>query len=291
MEAVRYHFVVSVEEPGPAQPPQLDNADRPLDNASVAVAERQGETHMGFARSIATILFIIALPIALITTNVRLMLNAPLTYDYAFDRYNAEDVTGLTRADLDACAADLRDYFNNSEPTYYCTVTENGLPGPILSARETQHMEDVKGIVTWVNLAQVVSVMMVVAYGIIFFVWSREGNLRQLAGQSLAALLLGVIVVGAIGAFAAVGFDAAWERFHRILFTNDNWLLDPQTDHLIQMFPEEFWRDAVFMLGGLILMQAALIAAVAGIYLIATKPARRPLSQSIGVSPSASQAA
>jgi integral membrane protein (TIGR01906 family) len=269
----------------------LDKADPPVDNNDVAVAGRQGETHMGFARSIATILFVIALPVALVTTNIRILLNAPIVYDYAFDRYNAEETTGLSRADLDHCAAELRAYFNNGEPTFYCTVTENGLPAPIFSARETQHMEDVKGLVSWVNWLQVVSVVFIVAYGVVFFVWSREGNLRELAGQSLASLLIGAIVVGAVGAFAAVGFEAAWERFHEILFTNDNWLLNPRTDHLIQMFPEEFWRDAVFMLAGLILMQAAVIAAVAGIFLISSKPERRQLADSIAVGASSSQAA
>ena len=49
----------------------LDNADRPDENSDVAAAGRQRETHMGFARMLATIVFIIALPIALVTTNVR----------------------------------------------------------------------------------------------------------------------------------------------------------------------------------------------------------------------------
>ena len=68
-------------------------------------------------------------------------------YDYAFDRYNAEDTTGLSRADLDATARALRRYFNNGEPTFYHTVTEDGLPAPVFNARETRHMEDVKRVV------------------------------------------------------------------------------------------------------------------------------------------------
>ena len=264
----------------------LDKPDPRVDNNGVAVAGRQRETHMGFIRSLATIVFVIALPVAILTTNIRVLLNAPLVYDYAFDRYNAEETTGLSRADLDACGAELREYFNNSEPTYYCTVTENGLPTPIFSARETLHMEDVKDLVVWVNWLQMISVMFIVAYGVVFFVWSREGNLRQLAGQCLAGLLLGFIAVGAVGAVAAVGFDAAFEQFHEIAFSNDLWRLNPRTDHLIQMFPEEFWRDATFMLGAMCLIEAALIASVAGIYLISSKAERRHIAGSIEVNAS-----
>ena len=270
----------------------LDIADPPVDNNDVVKAGRQGDTHMGFARSLATIIFIIALPVAIVTTNVRLLMNAPLVYSYAFDRYNGEEATGLSRADLDSTGVALREYFNNDEPTFFHTVTANGLTTSVLNARETRHMEDVKQLITWVNQLQIASVMFCVAYGIIFFCWSREGNLRELAGQMLAGLLLGFVIVGAIGVAAIVAFDAAWEQFHVILFPSGFWLLNPRTDRLIQMFPEEFWRDATFMLGALCLLEAALVAAIAGIYLLSTKNERRHLAGSIAVgSASSSQAA
>ncbi len=271
---------------------ELDKQDPPVDNDRVAVAGRQKETHMGFIRSLATIVFVLALPVALLTTNVRLLLNAPLIYGYSFDRYDAEAATGLSRADLDDTGSALRDYFNNDEKTIYHTVTENGLPSPVFNARETRHMEDVKALIVWLNRIQVASVMFVVAYGVVFFVWSREGDLRQLAGQCLVGLLLGFLAIGAISAVAAVGFGAAFERFHEIAFSNDLWRLNPRTDHLIQMFPEEFWRDATFLLGAMCFLMAAAIAAIAGIYLLSSKSQRRSVAAgSISVGASSSQAA
>jgi hypothetical protein len=82
----------------------LDTIDRHPENGDVAVAGRQKDTHMGFVRVLATILFIIALPVAIVTTNIRLLANSPWTYDYAFDRYDAEESTGLSREDLDSTA-------------------------------------------------------------------------------------------------------------------------------------------------------------------------------------------
>ena len=59
-------------------PPEfLDKADPPDHTTDVAVAG-QRETHMGFARTLATLLFIIALPVAIVTSNVRLLANAPV---------------------------------------------------------------------------------------------------------------------------------------------------------------------------------------------------------------------
>jgi hypothetical protein len=82
-------------------PAALDNAQASSENAAVPAAGRQRGTPMGFARVVATLFFVVALPTALLTTNVRLLANAPLVYDYAYDRYDAELTTGLSRSDLD----------------------------------------------------------------------------------------------------------------------------------------------------------------------------------------------
>jgi integral membrane protein (TIGR01906 family) len=269
----------------------LDNGSPPSENADVAAAGRQRETHMGFARMLATLLFVIALPVALVTTNVRLLLNAPPVYNYAFDRYNAVDTTGLSRADLDATAAALRRYFNNGEPTFYQTVTQDGLPAPVFNARETRHMEDVKRIVVVLDRLQEATVVYVLVYVVAFFVWAREGNVRQLAAQSLIALGLGALCVGGIAVFAAFGFDAAWTRFHEVLFRNSDWELNPATDHLIQMFPEPFWRDMTVLLGALCALEALLIGAAAAVYLMGSRTERRHLSGSVDVKASSTQAA
>jgi integral membrane protein (TIGR01906 family) len=268
----------------------LDNVIEPDHNASVAVAGRQRGTYMGFARSLATILFVIALPVALVTTNIRVLANAPLVYDYSFDRYDAEQTTGLSRSDLDAVGGALRDYFNNGEKTFYKTVKEDGLEQSVFNARETRHMEDVKSLFVMVNRAQEISVVFVLLYAVGFFIWARDGQIRQLATQCLMGLALGIVAVGGIGVVAAFGFDAAFERFHTLAFANDLWKLNPATDHLIQMFPEPFWRDMTILLGAMCAVEALAIAAVSVVYLIGSRDERTRLARTIDLN-SSTQAA
>jgi integral membrane protein (TIGR01906 family) len=54
-------------------------------------------------------------------------------------------------------------------------------------------------------------------------------------------MLLGALAVG----LTVVGFDTVFITFHQIAFHNDFWQLDPRTDHLVQIFPFEFWYDAM----------------------------------------------
>jgi integral membrane protein (TIGR01906 family) len=260
---------------------QLDKAAWAEENAAVAVAGRQRETRMGFARALATALFVLALPVALVTTNIRLLINAPAVYDYAFDRYDAESSTGIARAELDDVGGGLREYFRNGEKTFYQTVTEDGLPTPIFNAEETRHLEDVKSLVVKLNRAQEVSLVYVLAYVVAFFIWARDGNVRQLCGQTLVGLSLGVFAAAATGLVAVTGFDAAWDRFHDVFFANDFWQLNPRTDHLIQMFPEPFWRDMTVFLGALSAVEALLIGAASTVYLLGTRSERRQLGRSV----------
>lgn len=266
--------------------PMLDDQ-----NDAVAVAGRRKDTRMGFVRVLATVLFVIALPVALVTTNVRLLANAPAVYDYAFDRYDAEEATGLSRADLDSTAAALRDYFNNGEDVFYHTVTEDGIEQPVFNARETVHMADVKELFVGVNRAQEIASIFVLAYVIAFFIWARDGNLRQLATHALMGLTLGLVVLGSIGVVAAFGFESAFDRFHRLAFTNDLWRLDPATDHLIQMFPEPFWRDMTIALGLMTVTEALLIAAFSAVYLLGSRGEQRRLSERVEMAPTTTQAA
>jgi len=269
----------------------LDIPDQQDQNIDVAAAGRQRGAYMGFARALATFVFILALPVALVTSNIRILANTPAVYSYAFDRYNAEDSTGLSRADLDSTAAALRTYFNDGEPAFYHQVTEGGLSESVFNARETRHMQDVKRLFVWSDRAQEATTVYVLLYVVAFFVWSNEGEARQLAKQCLVALAVGAIAVGGIGIFAAFGFEAAFTRFHELLFTNDFWQLDPQTDHLIQMFPEGFWRDVTIMLGAMCAIEAALVGGVSAIYLLATRGERRHLAAPIDVSATRTQAA
>src|SRR5437868_15490198 len=94
--------------------------DKPIsadENAAVVAAGRKRETHMGFVRTIATICFVVALPIALLTTNIRLLANAPLTYRYAFDRYDAQAATALSRGDHDSTTGSSLNTFHYDSAT------------------------------------------------------------------------------------------------------------------------------------------------------------------------------
>ena len=123
--------------------------------------------------------------------------------------------------------------------------------------KEKRHLEDVKGLVD--KGFALYYGLMIVMLGLCFYLYSKK---RLLLSVEKASLYSGAIVLGSI--FLAIllspWFDELFVLFHKIFFDNDLWLLDPSTDVLIRLLPQQFFVD--FM--ALVLVRSAL----AGIFLL-----------------------
>ena len=227
---------------------------------------------MGLFRSVAALLFIVAVPVALLTTSIRIVLNEPRVYEYATDHYDTPVTTGIARSELLQASAELRAYFNRSgDEPLFIRVQQDGQPVSLFNQRETAHMQDVKTLFRATFRIQEAAVVFVLAYVVGVFIWAREGTLRTLARQLLLSALAGVAVMGVAGLVAIAGFDAFWERFHIIAFSNDLWQLDPSRDRLIQMFPEAFWQDVSLWIGIGTLVELVVLGLGAAMYIGLTR--------------------
>jgi integral membrane protein (TIGR01906 family) len=217
---------------------------------------------------LAAACFIIALPVFLITSNVRILASDVDYYQHGFRKYHAAQATGVPLADLDRAAGQIVDYFEDDSASLRIIVTQDGQETSLFNARETEHMKDVKTLMRFVYRLNEVSLAIVLTYIVAVFLWSREKSLRTLAVQALAGVGVGFAAIAAVGVFALTGFDQTWTRFHELVFSNDLWKLNPATDHLIQMFPEKFWQEATYLVGGLTLAEALVVVITATAYLV-----------------------
>ena len=163
-------------------------------------------------RLLAIVLFVAAVPVFLIATNVRWVINAPLLYSYGFDRYNIPAYTGIERSELLSAARQIRDYFNNDEEYLAVRVVRRGVLYENLYnppqyradeaagySREVLHMRDVKGLVRGVYRIQEITGAYLAAFALIGLVVLRRRFLPQLArylGLGGIATLGLVVLVG-----------------------------------------------------------------------------------------------
>lgn len=60
------------------------------------------------------------------------------------------------------------------------------------------------------------------------------------------AAIIGILPV-IIGIIAAMDFDQFFVMFHEVLFRNSDWMFDPVADPIINVLPEEFFEQLIFM--------------------------------------------
>ena len=86
---------------------------------------------------------------------------------------------------------------------------------------------------------------------------------RRMAWRTFRRTLIAILaVVTVVIVLAGIDFDSLFVQFHKAAFTNDLWLLDPQTDLLIRLMPIEFFISYAAIIGGLWL--AGMVAMLVG---------------------------
>jgi integral membrane protein (TIGR01906 family) len=231
------------------------------------------EAFLSFLRAIVLGGLVLAIPLALITTNVRVAISEKAVYDHAVRNYGAEEASGIPEAELVRANGEIHAYLTErpNVPLSPTVQSNSGEAVRLFSAKETAHMVDVRDLVGFVFGVQLLAVAAVLMLAVaVLVLWP----LRALAVAALYGSILTVAILGLASLVALTGFDAAWSQFHGIAFTNDFWELDPNRDHLIQMFPESFWFDITMLIGVATVLQAVLMSAAAVAYLVYSAPRR-----------------
>ncbi|OGO31369.1 MAG: hypothetical protein A2Z29_10265 [Chloroflexi bacterium RBG_16_56_11] len=196
---------------------------------------------MKIAQITAQWLFILCLPVLLLTASVSLAKNSLWLYHYGFEKYGVSQTTGLTIAELDKAAKGLIDYFNSGEESVDVIVIKDGSPFTLFNEREVAHLRDVKSLFRLVNGVMLGTLVYAAVFAGLSLFWWRD---RRLGRGLFVGGILTLALVAALGIAMALDFDRFFLQFHLLSFANDFWMLDPATDYLIMLFPQGFWFDA-----------------------------------------------
>jgi len=96
--------------------------------------------------TIARWLFVLCLPVVLITASILAAANSRVLYNYGFDKYAVSETTDLAEEEVDKVARGLIQYFGSNQESISLVVEREGEPFELFNAREVLHLEDVKGL-------------------------------------------------------------------------------------------------------------------------------------------------
>lgn len=118
--------------------------------------------------------------------------------------------------------------FDNSIDVFKPPTLSSSLDG-------SQHFKEVRNLF---NLGiKLLIVAIPIGFILIYILWKNkiQFSFLKYSGLTLLSIPFGSLLL------INVDFTKAFTIFHRIMFNNDKWLLDPVTDPIINMMPEEFF--------------------------------------------------
>jgi integral membrane protein (TIGR01906 family) len=206
------------------------------------------------------VLFVVVVPVFLVTTNVRWLINSPLVYEIGFARHDISFNTGIQPNELISAGQQIRDYFNNDEELIQVQIEIRGIKVEnLFNEREILHMRDVKNLIKGVYRLQEILGMYLI-FSVALCILLNSSTTASVVSRHLG---LGgwftLFLIGVSATALVVGFDRLFIIFHLISFDNDLWILDPQKDYLIAMFPQGFFYEITMSIAGLTVIEALLL--------------------------------
>lgn len=123
-------------------------------------------------------------------------------------------------------------------------------------------MVDVQGLFLGaIKWRRVASALLLLLGGLLL--WKKQAAVLWRMLQWGIGLFFGGMA--GLAVLLSTDFTKYFTYFHLLFFDNDDWILNPKTDLLINIVPEGFFRDTAFLIAGLFLMVSAVVWLTAGV--------------------------
>ena len=166
-------------------------------------------------------------------------------YEYNWTRNQISQNTGLKIDQLNEVSDQIKGYFKDDQEKLEILLQQPGRQVfSLFNQKEIDHMIDVKNLIQSALLFERIGLVLLLVF-FIFFLF-REGS--KIFYENFKRIILGSFLIWSILLFLIifgmiVDFNYTFTLFHKIMFTNDLWILDPNADFLIMIFPQRFFLE------------------------------------------------
>ncbi|MDD4362973.1 MAG: TIGR01906 family membrane protein [Atribacterota bacterium] len=216
---------------------------------------------MKIIRTILWWFFIITIPILLVTTVVRLEVQFLPFYEYEYEKNSISQITGFDDHQLGIITRHLIQYFNDKIKNPQLIVEKNNKAIQLFNAHEIIHLKDVKEIFQIVFRVQYIALGYFILYMLVNILFKKKEKMFYFWKGLKNGSILTVILLSILGIGLFTGFYQLFIQFHYLVFGDPQsspWILDPRTDHLVMMYPLNFWQDAA-LLGVFVILSTSII--------------------------------
>ncbi len=158
-------------------------------------------------------------------------------HEKQFLENNSAEVIKISESDLHNANQTIIDYITKKRDDIVY-IAKSYDDNPFFNNRETMHMKDVKELF---NFGYNITIFAIIVLFIIILFGIKNYSLRKYFKLS-NVVVCSVVVIFNLGAILMYkSFDKYFTLFHKTFFDNDLWILNPNSDMMINMYTKEFF--------------------------------------------------
>lgn len=167
-----------------------------------------------------------------------------VTYDV--DYYKEYSIENDVKSDAGISQDKLEETYNSL--ITYIDKGDTSLIEPYFNDKEVSHMVDVHKLFNLNDTIYIGSVFILIAFAL-FIIWQilkkNIDSIQQIKNINfiLKSILIIAGIVIVVVFIMSFDFNRAFIKFHQLFFTNDLWILDPTTDLMIRMLPQDYFMS------------------------------------------------
>ncbi len=183
-------------------------------------------------------------------------------FEKQYQKYDVLKQVHMEMDDLLYVTDEMMDYLKGKREDLNVLTVVDGKERPFFNEKEIRHMVDVQGLFLGaIKGRRAASVLLLLLGGLLL--WKKQAVVLWRMLQWGIGLFFGGMA--GLALLISTDFTKYFTCFHLIFFDNDDWILNPKTDLLINIVPEGFFRDTAFLIAGLFLTVSAVIWLAAGV--------------------------
>lgn len=192
-------------------------------------------------RSMLYIVSVLVLPLLILLTSMELITFNVNYYKAEYEKHDISKKLSIEESDLMDSTVKLLDYLRDDRKDLDFKTKIDGKEQDFFSSRDKMHMVDVKNLfIIGRIIRNVIFIVLLLISAILIY----NKKIRfDIGNFLLTSSIVGVLPIVILVILINIDFYKYFTIFHEIFFTNDLWLLDPNADRLVNIFPESFFFD------------------------------------------------
>lgn len=200
-------------------------------------------------RKTFSLVFGLSMIVAMVLSSVQAVVFNHSFYTSLYDKLDLAQVENITQEDLEESIFMMTDYVEGKRDDLNGEITWKGKTQPTFNTKEIRHMKDVRTLWLKAKLVMQVAWGLVLISVIVLAIVSRKQALFDLMLGFKNGLICIVVLLTFFGFWWLIDFTGFWTWFHTIVFSgNSDWLLNPATDFMIVICPEQMFSTMVFQI-------------------------------------------